>query len=42
MNTLGDVLSQEEIDRLLQGISTGELDAEEMKEAPSENLGNHL
>lgn len=30
---MGDVLSQEEIDRLLQGLSTGELDAEEMKES---------
>lgn len=32
---MGDVLSQEEIDRLLQGLSTGELDAEEMKESES-------
>lgn len=38
---MGDVLSQEEIDRLLQGISTGELDAEEMKEAPEKVVKNY-
>lgn len=38
---MGDVLSQEEIDRLLQGISTGELDAEEMKEAPEKTVKNY-
>ena len=31
---MGDVLSQEEIDRLLRAYSDGELDAENMKEEP--------
>lgn len=35
---MGDVLSQEEIDRLLQGLSTGELDAEEMKESDEKKV----
>ena len=29
---MGDVLSQDEIDNLLKALSTGEIDAEEMKE----------
>lgn len=35
---MGDVLSQEEIDRLLQGLSTGELDAEEIKESQDKKM----
>ncbi len=38
---MGDVLSQEEIDRLLQGLSSGELDAEEMKETPEKTAKNY-
>ncbi len=38
---MSDVLSQEEIDRLLQGISTGELDAEVMKEEPAVQVKNY-
>lgn len=38
---MGDVLSQEEIDRLLQGLSSGELDAEEMKETPEKVTKNY-
>lgn len=33
---MGDVLSQSEIDNLLQALSTGEIDAEEMKNSGSE------
>jgi len=38
---VGDVLSQEEIDRLLQGLNSGELDAEEMKETPEKITKNY-
>ncbi len=38
---MGDVLSQEEIDRLLQGLNSGELDAEEMKETPEKITKNY-
>ena len=38
---MGDVLSQEEIDNLLKGLSSGELDAEEMKEAPEKTAKNY-
>ena len=33
---MGDVLSQSEIDNLLQALSSGEIDAEEMKSNSSE------
>lgn len=38
---MGDVLSQEEIDRLLAGLSAGELDAEEMKESSEKQVKNY-
>ena len=33
---MGDVLSQSEIDNLLQALSSGEMDAEEMKNSSNE------
>ena len=46
---MGDVLSQNEIDNLLQALSSGELDAEEIKDSDekqikrtSEDVGNYF
>ena len=38
---MGDVLSQSEIDNLLAALSSGELDAEEMKESDSKVIKNY-
>ena len=38
---MGDVLSQGEIDRLLQALSDGELDADEMKDAPEKQIKDY-
>ncbi|MCR5655604.1 MAG: flagellar motor switch protein FliM [Lachnospiraceae bacterium] len=38
---MGDVLSQNEIDSLLQALSTGELDVEEMKDSPDKQVKNY-
>ena len=42
---MGEVLSQNEIDSLLQALSNGELDAEDMKEKDERAfayVGNHF
>lgn len=41
MSQVGEVLSQNEIDSLLQALSTGELDVEEMKETPDKSVKNY-
>ena len=38
---MGEVLSQNEIDSLLQALSTGELDVDEMKSAPEKSVKNY-
>lgn len=38
---MGEVLSQNEIDSLLQAISSGELDADDMKESPENQVKNY-
>lgn len=38
---MGEVLSQNEIDSLLQALSSGEVDAEEMKETPEKQVKNY-
>jgi flagellar motor switch protein FliM len=38
---VGEVLSQNEIDSLLQALSTGELDVDEMKETPEKAVKNY-
>lgn len=38
---MGEVLSQNEIDSLLQALSAGELDVEEMKETPDKQVKNY-
>lgn len=38
---MGEVLSQNEIDSLLQALSDGELDVEEMKDAPEKQVKNY-
>ena len=38
---MGDVLSQSEIDSLLNALSTGELDVEDMKETPEKTAKNY-
>lgn len=38
---MGEVLSQNEIDSLLQALSEGELDVEEMKDAPEKQVKNY-
>lgn len=38
---MGEVLSQNEIDNLLQALSSGDLDAEEMKESPEKQVKNY-
>ncbi|MCH5280712.1 MAG: flagellar motor switch protein FliM [Lachnospiraceae bacterium] len=38
---MGEVLSQNEIDNLLQALSSGDLDAEEMKESPDKQVKNY-
>ncbi len=38
---MGEVLSQNEIDSLLQALSTGELDVDEMKEKPEKSVKNY-
>lgn len=38
---MGEVLSQNEIDSLLQALSAGELDVEEMKDAPEKQVKNY-
>ena len=35
---MGDVLSQSEIDSLLRALSDGELDVDEMKDAPEKQV----
>ena len=39
---MGEVLSQNEIDSLLQALSTGELDVDEMKSAPEKSVTTTL
>lgn len=38
---MGEVLSQNEIDNLLQALSSGELDVEDMKESPDKQVKNY-
>ena len=38
---MGDVLSQNEIDNLLQALSSGELDAEEIKDSDEKQIKNY-
>lgn len=38
---VGEVLSQNEIDNLLQALSSGELDVEDMKESPDKQVKNY-
>ena len=38
---MGEVLSQNEIDNLLQALSSGELDVEEMKESSDKQVKNY-
>ena len=38
---MGDVLSQNEIDSLLQALSTGELDVDEMQEREEIKVANY-
>ena len=38
---MGDVLSQSEIDSLLRALSDGELDVDEMKDAPEKQVKNY-
>ena len=38
---MGEVLSQNEIDNLLQALSSGELDAEEMKDSDEKQIKNY-
>ena len=38
---MGDVLSQSEIDSLLRALSDGELDVDEMKDAPEKPVKNY-
>ena len=38
---MGDVLSQGEIDSLLQQLSSGEIDAEEIKDNPDKQVKNY-
>ena len=38
---MGDTLSQEEIDNLLNALSNGELDADQLNEAPEKSVKNY-
>ena len=38
---MGDVLSQNEIDSLLKALNEGELDVDEMKDAPEKPVKNY-
>ena len=38
---MGEVLSQDEIDSLLQALGSGEVDAEEMKGTPEKQVKNY-